>query len=72
MAGAYPNPAAFAPEAIVIDSIMANCNPGPVSTDYATSDRLYFEPLTAEDVLELLAVEMSNGTLAGVIVQFGG
>jgi carbamoyl-phosphate synthase large subunit len=51
---------------------MVNCNPETVSTDYDTSDRLYFEPLTAEDVLELLHVEMSNGTLAGVIVQFGG
>src|SRR3546814_11188969 len=51
---------------------MVNCNPETVSTDYDTSDRLYFEPLTAEDVLEILSVEMSNGTLAGVIVQFGG
>jgi len=51
---------------------MVNCNPETVSTDYDTSDRLYFEPLTAEDVLEILHVEMSNGTLAGVIVQFGG
>jgi carbamoyl-phosphate synthase large subunit len=55
-----------------IESIMVNCNPETVSTDYDTSDRLYFEPLTAEDVLELLAVEQGNGTLAGVIVQFGG
>src|SRR3546814_12451433 len=51
---------------------MVNGNPETVSTDYDTSDRLYFEPLTAEDVLEILSVEMSNGTLAGVIVQFGG
>jgi carbamoyl-phosphate synthase large subunit len=51
---------------------MVNCNPETVSTDYDTSDRLYFEPLTAEDVLELIAVEQSNGTLLGVIVQFGG
>ena len=51
---------------------MVNCNPETVSTDYDTSDRLYFEPLTAEDVLELLHVEMSKGQLAGVIVQFGG
>jgi carbamoyl-phosphate synthase large subunit len=51
---------------------MVNCNPETVSTDYDTSDRLYFEPLTAEDVLELLHVEQSNGTLLGVIVQFGG
>ncbi|WP_428482362.1 carbamoyl-phosphate synthase large subunit [Pyruvatibacter mobilis] len=54
------------------ESIMVNCNPETVSTDYDTSDRLYFEPLTAEDVLELIAVEQSKGTLAGVIVQFGG
>jgi carbamoyl-phosphate synthase large subunit len=54
------------------ETIMINCNPETVSTDYDTSDRLYFEPLTAEDVLEILAVEMSAGTLAGVIVQFGG
>ena len=51
---------------------MVNCNPETVSTDYDTSDRLYFEPLTAEDVLELIAVEQSKGTLLGVIVQFGG
>ncbi|RVT90880.1 carbamoyl-phosphate synthase large subunit [Sphingomonas crocodyli] len=54
------------------ETIMVNCNPETVSTDYDTSDRLYFEPLTAEDVLEILHVEMSNGTLKGVIVQFGG
>ncbi|HRD74947.1 MAG TPA: carbamoyl-phosphate synthase large subunit, partial [Hyphomicrobiaceae bacterium] len=54
------------------ETIMVNCNPETVSTDYDTSDRLYFEPLTTEDVLEILNVEMSNGTLAGVIVQFGG
>jgi carbamoyl-phosphate synthase large subunit len=64
--------AAFALDQIGVESIMVNCNPETVSTDYDTSDRLYFEPLTAEDVLELLHVEMSNGTLAGVIVQFGG
>ena len=51
---------------------MINCNPETVSTDYDTSDRLYFEPLTAEDVLEVLHKEMQNGTLAGVIVQLGG
>ena len=51
---------------------MVNCNPETVSTDYDTSDRLYFEPLTAEDVLELIAVEQARGTLLGVIVQFGG
>jgi carbamoyl-phosphate synthase large subunit len=54
------------------ETIMVNCNPETVSTDYDTSDRLYFEPLTAEDVLEILHVEQANGTLAGVIVQFGG
>ena len=55
-----------------IESIMVNCNPETVSTDYDTSDRLYFEPLTAEDVLELIRVEHQAGTLKGVIVQFGG
>ncbi|MGY6551797.1 MAG: carbamoyl-phosphate synthase large subunit [Erythrobacter sp.] len=54
------------------ETIMINCNPETVSTDYDTSDRLYFEPLTAEDVLEILAVEQSKGELVGVIVQFGG
>ena len=54
------------------ETIMVNCNPETVSTDYDTSDRLYFEPLTAEDVLEILEVEKSNGELVGVIVQFGG
>jgi carbamoyl-phosphate synthase large subunit len=54
------------------ETIMVNCNPETVSTDYDTSDRLYFEPLTAEDVLEVLHVEQQNGTLKGVIVQFGG
>jgi len=54
------------------ETIMVNCNPETVSTDYDTSDRLYFEPLTAEDVLEILHIEMSAGELAGVIVQFGG
>ena len=54
------------------ETIMINCNPETVSTDYDTSDRLYFEPLTAEDVLEILHVEQSKGTLVGVIVQFGG
>lgn len=64
--------AAFALDDIGVESIMVNCNPETVSTDYDTSDRLYFEPLTAEDVLELIAVEQKNGTLLGVIVQFGG
>jgi carbamoyl-phosphate synthase large subunit len=54
------------------ETIMINCNPETVSTDYDTSDRLYFEPLTAEDVLEILHVEMARGTLHGVIVQLGG
>lgn len=54
------------------ETIMVNCNPETVSTDYDTSDRLYFEPLTLENVLEILRVEQENGTLHGVIVQFGG
>ncbi|WP_209427211.1 carbamoyl-phosphate synthase large subunit [Pararhodobacter sp. SW119] len=54
------------------ETIMVNCNPETVSTDYDTSDRLYFEPLTLEHVLEILRVEQQNGTLHGVIVQFGG
>jgi len=54
------------------ESIMVNCNPETVSTDYDTSDRLYFEPLTAEDVLEIIRTEQSKGKLKGVIVQFGG
>jgi carbamoyl-phosphate synthase large subunit len=54
------------------ETIMINCNPETVSTDYDTSDRLYFEPLTAEDVLEVIRIEQLNGTLKGVIVQFGG
>ncbi|RSV38751.1 carbamoyl-phosphate synthase large subunit [Sphingomonas sp. ABOLE] len=54
------------------ETIMVNCNPETVSTDYDTSDRLYFEPLTAEDVLEILEIEKSKGELVGVIVQFGG
>jgi len=64
--------ACFALEEAGFETIMINCNPETVSTDYDTSDRLYFEPLTAEDVLEILHVEQSKGTLAGVIVQFGG
>jgi carbamoyl-phosphate synthase large subunit len=54
------------------ETIMINCNPETVSTDYDTSDRLYFEPLTLEHVLEILRIEQENGTLHGVIVQFGG
>ncbi len=64
--------ACFALEEAGYETIMVNCNPETVSTDYDTSDRLYFEPLTAEDVLEILHVEQQNGTLKGVIVQFGG
>ena len=64
--------AAFALADIGVESIMVNCNPETVSTDYDTSDRLYFEPLAAEDVLELIEVERTRGTLLGVIVQFGG
>jgi carbamoyl-phosphate synthase large subunit len=54
------------------ETIMVNCNPETVSTDYDTADRLYFEPLTAEDVIELVEVERRNGEVLGLIVQFGG
>jgi carbamoyl-phosphate synthase large subunit len=64
--------AAYALREAGVETIMVNCNPETVSTDYDTSDRLYFEPLTAEDVIELARVEQRNGTLLGVIVQFGG
>ena len=64
--------ACFALTAAGYETIMVNCNPETVSTDYDTSDRLYFEPLTLEHVLEILRVEQQNGTLHGVIVQFGG
>ena len=64
--------ACFALAEVGYETIMINCNPETVSTDYDTSDRLYFEPLTAEDVLEILRVEQSKGDLVGVIVQFGG
>ncbi|WBT36498.1 MULTISPECIES: carbamoyl-phosphate synthase large subunit [Hyphomicrobium] len=64
--------ACFALTAAGYETIMVNCNPETVSTDYDTSDRLYFEPLTAEDVLEIIRREQQNGTLKGVIVQFGG
>ena len=64
--------ACFALTAAGYETIMINCNPETVSTDYDTSDRLYFEPLTAEDVLEVIRVESEKGTLKGVIVQFGG
>jgi carbamoyl-phosphate synthase large subunit len=64
--------ACFALTAAGFETIMVNCNPETVSTDYDTSDRLFFEPLTAEDVLEIIRVESSKGKLKGVIVQFGG
>ena len=64
--------AAFALREAGYEAIMVNCNPETVSTDYDTSDRLYFEPLTTEDVLEILRAEQAAGTLHGVIVQFGG
>ncbi|HVG52182.1 MAG TPA: carbamoyl-phosphate synthase large subunit, partial [Xanthobacteraceae bacterium] len=64
--------ACFALKEVGYETIMVNCNPETVSTDYDTSDRLYFEPLTAEDVLEIIDIERSKGTLHGVIVQFGG
>lgn len=64
--------ACFALNEAGYETIMVNCNPETVSTDYDTSDRLYFEPLTAEDVLEIIETEQQNGTLHGVIVQFGG
>ncbi|MGD9863799.1 MAG: carbamoyl-phosphate synthase large subunit [Pseudodonghicola sp.] len=64
--------ACFALSDVGYETIMVNCNPETVSTDYDTSDRLYFEPLTFEHVMEILRVEQQNGTLHGVIVQFGG
>jgi carbamoyl-phosphate synthase large subunit len=64
--------AAFAFGEMGIESIMVNCNPETVSTDYDTADRLYFEPLTLEDTLELIAKEQENGELLGVVVQYGG
>jgi len=64
--------AAFALKDAGFEAIMVNCNPETVSTDYDTSDRLYFEPLTAEDVIEILKIEQEKGELLGVIVQFGG
>ncbi len=54
------------------ETVMINCNPETVSTDYDTSDRLYFEPLTAEDVIEIIRREQTNGRVKGVVVQFGG
>ncbi len=64
--------AAYALDEAGIETIMVNCNPETVSTDYDTSDRLYFEPLTAEDVIEIARVERDAGRLLGAIVQFGG
>ena len=64
--------AAFAMSDLGIESIMVNCNPETVSTDYDTSDRLYFEPLTIEHVLEIVHKEQLSGELLGLIVQFGG
>ncbi|MEJ2378337.1 MAG: carbamoyl-phosphate synthase large subunit, partial [Pseudolabrys sp.] len=64
--------AAFALKDAGYETIMVNCNPETVSTDYDTSERLYFEPLTPEDVLEIVDIERSKGSLHGVIVQFGG
>jgi carbamoyl-phosphate synthase large subunit len=64
--------AAYALSEAGIETIMVNCNPETVSTDYDTSDRLYFEPLTGEDVIEIARAEAAVGRLLGVIVQFGG
>ena len=64
--------AAYALKDAGFETIMVNCNPETVSTDYDTSDRLYFEPLTAEDVIALVRKEQENGTLLGCIVQYGG
>jgi carbamoyl-phosphate synthase large subunit len=64
--------AAYALKEAGFETIMINCNPETVSTDYDTSDRLYFEPLTAEDVIAIVRREQQNGTLLGCIVQYGG
>ena len=64
--------ASFALRALGIETVMVNCNPETVSTDYDTSDRLYFEPLTFEDVLAICEEEKTSGTLLGVLVQYGG
>ncbi|NYH50858.1 MULTISPECIES: carbamoyl-phosphate synthase large subunit [Nocardiopsis] len=64
--------ASFALSDAGYETVMVNCNPETVSTDYDTSDRLYFEPLTLEDVLEVVRAEQLSGTVAGVIVQLGG
>ncbi|MBM3704273.1 MAG: carbamoyl-phosphate synthase large subunit [Actinobacteria bacterium] len=64
--------AAFALKSMDYETIMINCNPETVSTDYDTSDRLYFEPLTFEDVMEIYRAELAVGPVAGVVVQLGG
>jgi carbamoyl-phosphate synthase large subunit len=64
--------AAYALRDAGFETIMVNCNPETVSTDYDTSDRLYFEPLTAEDVIALIRKEQEAGTLLGCVVQYGG
>jgi carbamoyl-phosphate synthase large subunit len=64
--------AAYALSDAGYETIMINCNPETVSTDYDTSDRLYFEPLTSEDVVEIIRKEQKNGNVKGVVVQFGG
>ena len=64
--------AAYALSEAGYETIMVNCNPETVSTDYDTSDRLYFEPLTKEDVISLIKLEQEKGEVLGVIVQFGG
>lgn len=64
--------ASFALSAAGYETVMVNCNPETVSTDYDTSDRLYFEPLTLEDVLEIVHAESLAGPIAGVVVQLGG
>ncbi len=64
--------ACFAAAEAGFETVMVNCNPETVSTDYDTSDRLYFEPLTLEDVLEVVAAEQAAGEVAGVIVSLGG
>ncbi|MBB5693148.1 carbamoyl-phosphate synthase large subunit [Muricoccus pecuniae] len=64
--------AAYALREAGLETVMVNCNPETVSTDYDTSDRLYFEPLTGEDVIALIRKEQERGTLLGCIVQYGG
>ncbi len=64
--------ACFAAAQAGFETVMVNCNPETVSTDYDTSDRLYFEPLTLEDVLEVVAAEQASGQVAGLIVTLGG